>query len=70
MRTFLAIAFDAAAHEAVVLISFIDELPEAMFSTIMQLDHFAWESTNLFIFDRHLLWLEASELLDALINIP
>jgi len=69
LGTFFAVTFDAAAQKAVILLSLKQERPEAVFASIVLLDHLVREASSFFITDKDLLWLEASELLDTFVNI-
>lgn len=69
LGTFFAITFDAASQKAIVLLSLEQERPETVFASVVLVDHLVREASSLFIPDKHLLWLEASELLDTLVNI-
>jgi hypothetical protein len=69
MWSVLAISFDAAAHQTVVLSTLLEEGPEAIFSTIMLLDHLVWECSCFLVSDQDLLWLETSQLLNTFINV-
>jgi len=70
LGTFFTITFDAASQKAVVLPSLEQERPEAIFASVVLLDHFVREASSFFIPDKDLLWLEASKLLNTFVNIP
>lgn len=67
--SFFAITFDTASHETIVLVSFLQELPEAFGTTIVLFNHFVWETLCLLISNKDLFRLEASQFLDTFIDI-
>lgn len=69
LRTLLAIAFNTASHETVIILSIHEKLPKAIFASIMLFNHFVWETASLFISDKDLFWLEACEFLNAFVDV-
>lgn len=67
--SFLTISFDTASHEAIVVISLYQELPEALGTPVVLLDHLVWEHARGLILDKDLFGLHAGELLHALVDV-
>lgn len=65
----LVVTFDAATEQAVVLSTVAEEAPEAVRASVMLLDHLVGEESAAFIPDQDLLWLEAGQLLNTLIDV-
>lgn len=69
LGSLFAITLHTASHEAIILLALQNKLPEALDASVVGLYHPVREYTASLISEHHLLGLETSEFLDALIDV-
>ena len=69
MLSLLAWGLDAAAHQTVVSMSFEQELPKSVFTSIVVFYHLVREVTRLFVPDQNLLCLKCCQVGDTLVDV-